>query len=83
MDAILTANKNGYSAVVSHRSGETEDSFISDLAVAANCGLIKAGSLSRSDRLAKYNELIRIEEELGAGGQYLGLKAYNVNCVKA
>lgn len=76
LDAILTAQKHGYTAVVSHRSGETEDSFIADLAVATNCGLIKTGSISRTDRLAKYNQLIRIEEELGANGQYLGLKSY-------
>ena len=68
MEAVLLASENNYSAVISHRSGETEDSFIADLAVAVNCGLIKTGSLSRTDRLAKYNELIRIEEELGAGG---------------
>lgn len=78
MNAILMAQKNGYTAVVSHRSGETEDSFISDLAVATNCGLIKIGSISRTDRLAKYNQLLRIEEELGEGGKYLGLKAYNI-----
>lgn len=76
MDAVLLASENNYSAVISHRSGETEDSFIADLAVAVNCGLIKTGSLSRTDRLAKYNELIRIEEELGAGGKYLGIKAF-------
>ncbi len=79
LDAILMAQKNNYTAVVSHRSGETEDSFIADLAVAANCGLIKTGSLSRTDRMAKYNQLLRIEEELGAGGKYLGLQAYNIN----
>lgn len=76
MKAVLLASENNYSAVISHRSGETEDSFIADLAVAVNCGLIKTGSLSRTDRLAKYNELIRIEEELGAGGKYLGIKAF-------
>ena len=76
MEAVLLASENNYSAVISHRSGETEDSFIADLAVAVNCGLIKTGSLSRPDRLAKYNELIRIEEELGAGGKYLGIKAF-------
>ena len=76
MEAVLLASENNYSAVISHRSGETEDSFIADLAVAVNCGLIKTGSLSRTDRLAKYNELIRIEEELGAGGTYLGIKAF-------
>ena len=76
MEAVLLASENNYSAVISHRSGETEDSFIADLAVAVNCGLIKTGSLSRTDRLAKYNELIPIEEELGAGGKYLGIKAF-------
>lgn len=76
MEAVLLASENNYSAVISHRSGETEDSFIADLAVAVNCGLIKTGSLSRTDRLAKYNELIRIEEELGTGGKYLGIKAF-------
>ena len=76
MEAVLLASENNYSAVISHRSGETEDSFIADLAVAVNCGLIKTGSLSRTDSLAKYNELIRIEEELGAGGKYLGIKAF-------
>ena len=77
LDAILMAQKNNYTAIVSHRSGETEDSFISDLAVATNCGLIKTGSLSRSDRLSKYNQLLRIEEELAAGGTYLGINAYS------
>lgn len=79
MNAILMAQKNGYTAVVSHRSGETEDSFISDLAVATNCGLIKTGSISRTDRLAKYNQLLRIEEELGEGGKYFGLKAFKAH----
>ena len=62
------AQRAGYGAVMSHRSGETEDTTIADLAVATNCGQIKTGSLSRSDRLAKYNQLIRIEEELGDAG---------------
>ncbi|MBO6035726.1 MAG: phosphopyruvate hydratase, partial [Acetobacter sp.] len=62
----------GYTTVMSHRSGETEDSSIADLAVAANCGQIKTGSLSRSDRIAKYNQLIRIEGELGTAAQYAG-----------
>jgi len=66
------AHKAGYRAVMSHRSGETEDSTIADLAVATNCGQIKTGSLSRSDRLAKYNQLIRIEEELGLVAAYGG-----------
>ena len=76
MNAILMARENGYTAVISHRSGETEDSFIADLAVAINSGLIKTGSLSRTDRMAKYNQLLRIEEELGDSAQYLGIKAY-------
>ena len=76
MNAILMARENGYTAVISHRSGETEDSFIADLAVATNSGLIKTGSLSRTDRMAKYNQLLRIEEELGDSAQYLGIKAY-------
>ena len=78
LDAIYMAQKNGYTAIVSHRSGETEDSFIADLAVATNCGLIKTGSVSRTDRLAKYNQLLRIEEELGASAKYLGEKAFAV-----
>jgi len=68
--AVEMAHKNGYTAVMSHRSGETEDATIADLAVATNCGQIKTGSLSRSDRAAKYNQLIRIEEELGASAVY-------------
>jgi tetratricopeptide (TPR) repeat protein len=68
--AVAMAQRAGYTAVMSHRSGETEDSTISDLAVATNCGQIKTGSLSRSDRLAKYNQLIRIEEELGKQSRY-------------
>mgnify|MGYP000915238624 CR=1 FL=1 len=72
LEAVDMAHKAGYTAVMSHRSGETEDSTIADLAVATNCGQIKTGSLSRSDRLAKYNQLIRIEEELGAVARYAG-----------
>ena len=72
LDAVETAHKAGYSAVMSHRSGETEDSTIADLAVATNCGQIKTGSLARSDRTAKYNQLIRIEEGLGAQARFLG-----------
>ena len=70
--AVETAHKAGYTAVMSHRSGETEDSTIADLAVATNCGQIKTGSVARSDRTAKYNQLLRIEQELGAQAQYLG-----------
>lgn len=76
--AIELAKSNGYTCVVSHRSGETEDSFIADLAVATNAGQIKTGSMSRSDRLAKYNQLLRIEEELGGSARYLGKKAFKV-----
>ena len=72
LDAVETAHKARYTAVMSHRSGETEDSTIADLAVATNCGQIKTGSLSRSDRLAKYNQLIRIEEMLGPQAVYAG-----------
>ena len=72
LDAVEMAQRAGYTAVMLHRSGETEDSTIADLAVATNCGQIKTGSLSRSDRLAKYNQLLRIEEELGAEARYLG-----------
>jgi enolase 1/2/3 len=75
LSAVEMAFKAGYTAVMSHRSGETEDSTIADLAVATNCGQIKTGSLSRSDRLAKYNQLIRIEEELGKSAIYSGLPA--------
>jgi enolase len=72
LDAVETAHKAAYTAVMSHRSGETEDSTIADLAVATNCGQIKTGSLARSDRLAKYNQLLRIEEELGTSARYAG-----------
>jgi enolase len=72
LEAVATAQRAGYTAVMSHRSGETEDATIADLAVATNCGQIKTGSLARSDRLAKYNQLIRIEEELGAVAAYAG-----------
>ena len=71
-DAVETAHRAGYTSVMSHRSGETEDNTIADLAVATNCGQIKTGSLSRSDRLAKYNQLLRIEEELGDQAEYAG-----------
>lgn len=72
MEAVEMAHKASYTAVMSHRSGETEDATIADLAVATNCGQIKTGSLSRSDRLAKYNQLIRIEEELGPMAKFAG-----------
>ena len=76
LDAVSTAQRAGYTAVMSHRSGETEDTTIADLAVATNCGQIKTGSLARSDRLAKYNQLIRIEEELGDAARYAGPGAF-------
>mgnify|MGYP000455915152 FL=1 len=70
LDAIEMAHRHGYTTVTSHRSGETEDSAIADIAVATNSGQIKTGSLSRSDRMAKYNQLLRIEEELGSNAVY-------------
>ena len=72
IDAVNLAHRNGYTSVMSHRSGETEDTTIADLAVALNCGQIKTGSASRSDRIAKYNQLLRIEEELGSNAYYIG-----------
>jgi enolase len=76
LDAMQTAFKNGYTAVISHRSGETEDPFIADLAVATNAGQIKTGSASRTDRIAKYNQLLRIEERMGAAAKFPGRKAF-------
>ena len=76
LDAIRLAQTNGYTCMVSHRSGETEDTTIADLAVAVNAGQIKTGSASRTDRMAKYNQLLRIEEELGEDSVYLGVKAF-------
>jgi enolase len=76
-DAIDLARRNGYTSVISHRSGETEDAFIADLAVATGAGQIKTGSASRTDRIAKYNQLLRIEEELGGAARFLGIKALN------
>jgi len=76
--AVEMAHKAAYTAVMSHRSGETEDATIADLAVATNCGQIKTGSLARSDRTAKYNQLLRIEEELGSQAKYAGRSALNV-----
>jgi enolase len=78
LDCIQLAKSNGYTSVISHRSGETEDAFIADLAVATNAGQIKTGSLSRSDRIAKYNQLLRIEEELGSAASYPGRTAFGV-----
>src|SRR5207237_1157960 len=77
LDAIDLARRNGYTSVISHRSGESEDTFIADLAVATGAGQIKTGSASRTDRIAKYNQLLRIEEELGGAGRFLGVKALN------
>src|SRR5690606_29078073 len=77
LDAVELAKENSYTAVLSHRSGETEDSTIADLAVATNCGQIKTGSMSRSDRIAKYNQLLRIEEELGDDAVF-GIKKLKV-----
>ena len=72
LESIELAHKSNYKAVISHRSGETEDNTIADLAVGTNCGQIKTGSLSRSDRLSKYNQLIRIEDDLGSSAVYAG-----------
>ena len=76
IDAVDMAHRASYTAVISHRSGETEDATIADLAVALNSGQIKTGAPSRSDRVAKYNQLLRIEEELGAAARYAGLAAF-------
>jgi len=73
---MRVAARAGYSSVVSHRSGETEDAFIADLVVATGAGQIKTGSASRTDRIAKYNQLLRIEEELGSAAKFLGRKAF-------
>jgi enolase len=72
MQAVKLAKRAGYTAIVSHRSGETEDTTIADLSVALNAGQIKTGAPSRTERVAKYNQLLRIEEELGSGARYLG-----------
>ena len=76
LDAISMAHAAGYNTIISHRSGETEDTFIADLAVATNAGQIKTGSASRSDRMAKYNQLLRIEQKLGSAGKYIGMQAF-------
>ncbi|RME65357.1 MAG: phosphopyruvate hydratase, partial [Nitrospirae bacterium] len=76
LEAIEMAERASYTAVVSHRSGETEDTTIADLAVACNTGFIKTGSLARSERIAKYNRLLRIEEELGSQAEFPGMKAF-------
>ena len=77
-EAIDMAKRNGYTAVVSHRSGETEDTFIADLVVALETGQIKTGSISRTDRVCKYNQLMRIEDELGSNAKYAGRDAFRV-----
>ena len=77
-EAIDMAKRNGYTAVVSHRSGETEDTFIADLVVALETGQIKTGSMSRTDRVCKYNQLMRIEDELGSNAKYAGRDAFRV-----
>jgi enolase len=77
LEAIELARRNGYTAVISHRSGESEDTFIADLAVGTGAGQIKTGSASRTDRIAKYNQLLRIEEELGVAASFLGIAALN------
>ena len=80
VETIKMAQRNGYTAIVSHRSGETEDTFIADFAVGLSTGQIKTGSVSRSERIAKYNQLIRIEEELGSSAVYKGVNTfYNLN----
>ena len=79
IESIKLATKSNFTSVISHRSGETEDSTIADLSVAFNTGQIKTGSMSRSDRMAKYNQLLRIEEELGINAKYLGIKAFKLN----
>ena len=78
LEAISLAQRNAYSAIISHRSGETEDTFIADLAVAVNAGQIKTGAPSRSERVAKYNQLLRIEEELGESAVYPGFEAFHI-----
>ena len=77
LEAIALGHRYGYTSIISHRSGETEDTFIADLAVGTGVGQIKTGSASRTDRIAKYNQLLRIEEELGQAAEFLGLEAVN------
>ena len=76
LDAVSLAQRSGFATMMSHRSGETEDTTIADLAVATNCGQIKTGAPARSERVAKYNQLLRIEEELGEAGRYAGASAF-------
>jgi enolase len=77
LEAIELGRRHGYTSIISHRSGETEDTFIADLAVATGAGQIKTGSASRTDRIAKYNQLLRIEEELGQSADFLGIDSLN------
>ena len=79
LEAIEMAGRNGYRSIISHRSGETEDTFIADLAVATNAGQIKTGSASRTDRVAKYNQLLRIEAELGMSAEYPGGAIFGID----
>jgi enolase len=79
LSAVQMAQRANWTAVISHRSGESEDTTIADLAVATNAGQIKTGAPARTDRIAKYNQLLRIEEELGAAARYAGLQAFKVN----
>ena len=81
IEAVEMAHRAGWTAVISHRSGETEDTTIADLVVALNTGQIKTGSMSRSERIAKYNRLLRIEEELADAGEYAGRRAFAANRV--
>jgi enolase len=83
LDTMALASRNGYTSVMSHRSGETEDVTIAELAVATNCGQIKTGAPARSDRVAKYNQLLRIEEQLGEGAAYPGVAAFARKGVRA
>ena len=79
LEAVRMAHRAGYTSVMSHRSGETEDTTIADLAVACDCGQIKTGSASRTDRVAKYNQLLRIEQNLGRSGRYAGRSAFRAS----
>ncbi|MBE9529342.1 MAG: phosphopyruvate hydratase, partial [Proteobacteria bacterium] len=78
LSAVETAHRAGYTSVISHRSGETEDTTIADITVATNSGQIKTGSASRTDRTAKYNQLLRIEEELGSSARFMGRSAFKI-----
>lgn len=82
IEAVKMAHKAGYTAISSHRSGETEDTTIADMAVALNMGQIKTGAPSRGERIAKYNRLLRIEDELGSSAVYPGIKAFNIKTEK-